>query len=117
MIAQQEAAVSEDVRSAVFAPSPVVTVTIEAVGGDDHPEVHFHAGGQGIWIARMMHQLGATVTLCAALGGETGAVLRALIEREGLELRAVPSDSWNGAYVHDRREGPREVIAEMSAAP
>jgi 1-phosphofructokinase len=117
MTAQQEGAASQDVRAAVFAPSPVVTVTIEAVSDDDEPEVHFHAGGQGLWIARMMHQLGATVTLCAALGGETGAVLRPLIGREGLELRDVPSDSWNGAYVHDRREGPREVIAETSAAP
>jgi 1-phosphofructokinase len=116
MTAQREVAASEHVRAAVFAPSPIVTVTIEAVRDSDEPEVHFHAGGQGIWIARMMHQLDATVTLCAALGGETGAVLRALIEREGLELRDVPSDSWNGAYVHDRREGPREVIAETSAA-
>jgi 1-phosphofructokinase len=95
----------------------VVTVTIEAVGDDDAPEVHFHAGGQGIWIARMMHQLGGSITLCAALGGETGAVLRALIEREDLGLRDVPTDSWNGAYVHDRREGAREVIVETSTAP
>ncbi len=90
-------------------------MTVETVGDDDQPEVHFHAGGQGIWIARMMHQLGATVTLCAALGGETGAVLRSLIERERLELRDVPSGSWNGAYVHDRTEGRREVIAETSS--
>lgn len=115
MTAQRDALTSRDLRAAVFAPSPVITVTIEAVG-EGEPEVHFHAGGQGLWVARMMHQLGVTVTLCAALGGETGAVLRSLIEREGLELRAVASESWNGAYVHDRREGGREVIVETSAS-
>ena len=114
---QADVRVTEDVRATVFAPSPVVTVTIEAVGDDDATEVHFHAGGQGIWVARMMHQLGATVTLCTVLGGETGTVLQALIEREGLELRHVPSESWNGAYVHDRRTGELEVITETSAAP
>ena len=111
-----EAEATEDLRAAVFAPSPVITVTIETVG-DDGAEVHFHAGGQGLWVARMMRELGVTVTICAALGGETGAVLRPLIEREGLELRDVHSDSWNGAYVHDRRTGAREVVAETAAKP
>jgi 1-phosphofructokinase len=115
MTTEQREAPTDELSAAVFAPSPVITVTVETVG-EDVPEVHFHAGSQGIWVARMMHQLGVTVTLCAALGGETGAVLRSLIEREGLELRAVASDSWNGAYVHDRRHGAREVIAETSAA-
>jgi 1-phosphofructokinase len=114
MTAQRRSSGGEELQAAVFAPSPVITVTIEVVG-DDAPEVHFHAGGQGLWVARMMHQLGVTVTLCAALGGETGDVLGSLIEREGLMLRTVQSESWNGAYVHDRRHGSREVIAEMSA--
>jgi 1-phosphofructokinase len=115
MTTAQQEGTTEELRAAVFSPSPVITVTVEAVG-EDVPEVHFHAGGQGIWVARMMHHLGVTVTLCAALGGESGAVLRALIEREGLELRAVPSRTWNGAYVHDRRNGTRDVIAETSGA-
>ena len=115
MTPQREMAANADLRGAVFAPSPVITVTVEAVG-EGTPEVHFHAGGQGLWVARMMHGLGVTVTLCAALGGEPGAVLQPLIEREGLELRDVASDSWNGAYVHDRREGARRVVAEASAA-
>jgi 1-phosphofructokinase len=116
MTGERDTPTNRDLQAAVFAPSPVITVTIEAVG-DGEPDVHFHAGGQGLWVARMMHQLGVTVTLCAALGGETGAVLRSLIEREGLELRAMASESWNGAYVHDRREGERDAIVETSAAP
>jgi 1-phosphofructokinase len=101
-----------DASVAVFAPSPLATVTIEAVA-DDTPELHFHAGGQGVWVARMITVLGAHVTLCAALGGETGHVLRALIEREGIALRQVAADSWNGAYVHDRRLGERTEIIDV----
>jgi 1-phosphofructokinase len=44
-------------------------------------------------------------------------VLQALIEGEGLHLRHVPAGPRNGAYVHDRREGSREVIVETSAFP
>jgi 1-phosphofructokinase len=116
MTAPRETTSVDQLRAAVFAPSPVITVTVETVG-EGSAQVHFHAGGQGLWVARMIHELGVSATLCAALGGETGAVLRALIEREGLDLRAVASESWNGVYVHDRREGAREVIAETSAVP
>jgi 1-phosphofructokinase len=78
----------------VFNPSPLFSVTIEA-GADGDPEVHFHAGGQGFWIARMVNRLGARALLCAPLGGETGVVLRTLIQHEGIALKAVPA---NGAY-------------------
>src|SRR5581483_6652313 len=54
--------------------------------------------------------------LCAALGGETGAVLTPLIEREGLALRAVDVETVNGAYVHDRRSGDRSVVVEVPTA-
>ena len=67
----------------VFAPSPLVTVTIEDRGGE--PDIHVHAGGQGVWQARMISSLGVPVVLCAALGGETGEVLRHLIAVEGVE--------------------------------
>jgi sugar/nucleoside kinase (ribokinase family) len=73
-------------RIAVFAPSPLLTITVEA--GPDRPEVHLHAGGQGFWVARLAATLGADVTLCCALGGEPGRVLRGLIEAEPIELRA-----------------------------
>ena len=58
-------------RIAVFAPSPLLTVTIEP--GSDRPEVHLHAGGQGFWVAHLAATLGADVVLCCALGGEPGA--------------------------------------------
>ena len=70
-------------RLAVFAPSPVLTVTIEA--GPDRPEVHLHPGGQGFWVARMAANLGAEVVLCCPLGGEPGRVLWGLLEAEPLD--------------------------------
>lgn len=61
----------------VFGPSPLLTVTIEDLHGE--PDIHLHPGGQGIWQARMISSLGATVVVCAALGGETGRVLMHLV--------------------------------------
>jgi 1-phosphofructokinase len=100
---------------AVFAPSPVVTVTVER-GRDDYAEVHFHAGGQGFWVARMAAVLGADVTLIAPLGGEPGRVLAGLLSRERLSVRHVETGAWTGVYVHDRRSGEREVVAETASA-
>ena len=58
----------------VFAPTAMLTVTIERPA--DEVELHLHAGGQGVWQARMIRSLGVPVTLCAAVGGEIGTVLR-----------------------------------------
>lgn len=93
----------------VLAPSPLLTVTIEDRAGE--PDVHVHAGGQGIWQARMISSLGVRVVLCAGLGGETGDVLAHLVPNEDVELRAVRVAARNGAYVHDRRKGEREELA------
>jgi 1-phosphofructokinase len=101
------------VALAVFAPSPILTVTIEPPNGHS-PEIHFHAGGQGFWVARMAAELGAHVTLCCVLGGESGRLLESLVGAQaGIELRAVWSRAANGAYVHDRRSGARVTVAEM----
>jgi 1-phosphofructokinase len=97
----------------VFSPSPLLTVTIEP--GADRPEVHLHAGGQGFWVARLAARLGAEVTLCCALGGESGAVLRSLIEPEPLILRAADAGTPNGVYVHDRRTGARAEIVSVDS--
>lgn len=94
----------------LLAPSPLLTVTIEDRAGE--PDIHVHAGGQGIWQARMMSTLGVHVKLVAGLGGETGDVLRHLVPSEGVELCAVRVDARNGAYVHDRRDGEREEVAQ-----
>jgi 1-phosphofructokinase len=100
-------------RAMVFAPSPVLTVTVEA-RPDAQPEIHLHAGGQGVWLARMLITLGVEVRLCAPFGGETGAVLISLVEREGIGVRAVPTAAGNGAYVHDRRGGERTEVATVA---
>lgn len=94
----------------IFAPLPVLSVTVEE--HEESPDVHIHAAGQGIWQARMLRALGVEVTLCAALGGETGDVLRGLIEKEGIELLAVESSAHNGTYIHDRRGGDRSDVVE-----
>ena len=71
----------------VFAPGPLLTVTIEPHG--DNADLHVHPGGQGVWQSRMITLLGAQVVLCTALGGETGDVLRSLLEAEGFTVQAV----------------------------
>ncbi len=99
----------------VFAPSPLLTVTIESRGSE--PDVHLHAGGQGVWVSRMVATLGVPVKLCGCFGGETGLLLRVLVEREDVDLLAVTSQAGNAAYVHDRRSGQRETVAEMNPPP
>lgn len=106
---------THDGRIAVFAPSPLLTVTIEP--GPDRPEVHLHAGGQGFWVAHLAATLGAEVVLCCALGGEPGQVLRSLIEGETLRLRAADAGTANGVYVHDRRSGERVEIVSVDSRP
>ena len=107
--------VSPEGQIAVFAPSPLLTITIEP--GTDRPEVHLHAGGQGFWVARLAATLGADVVLCCALGGEPGRVLKALIEAEPLTLRAAEADTPNGVYVHDRRSGERVEVVSVDSSP
>lgn len=109
------ASLSDAGRIAVFAPSPVLTITIEP--GGDREEVHLHAGGQGFWVARLAATLGADVVLCCALGGEPGRVLRGLIEAEPLTLRAATAPTANGVYIHDRRTGTRVEVVRVEGEP
>ena len=98
----------------VFTPAPLFTITIEQP--EELPaEVHFHAGGQGIWVARMAASLGAQTTLCGPFGGEAGLVARMLIEAEGVTVLGVDAPEANGGYVHDRRSGKREPIVEVKS--
>jgi 1-phosphofructokinase len=94
----------------VFAPAPQLTVTIEQQA--DAAELHVHPGGQGIWQARMCAALGASVTICAAAGGEIGDLIAATLRQEDLEVRMVNRATGSGWYVHDRRDGARATIAE-----
>ncbi|MEX5636243.1 1-phosphofructokinase family hexose kinase [Parafrankia sp. FMc2] len=95
----------------VFAPSPLLTVTIEA-RPDGASDIHLHAGGQGVWIAHLMMVLDVEARLCAPFGGETGEVLLTLLGRSGVAVRPV-----SGGYVHDRRAGQREAVATAPAPP
>lgn len=100
----------------VFAPAPLLTVTIEeATNGE--PELHVHCGGQGFWVARMIQTLGASLTLCASFGGETGSVARHLVEEARMSLRGTSTGSANPAYVQDRRSGEREEIVNVPGGP
>lgn len=107
----------EQPRACVFAPSPLLTITVEGVpdervGG----EVHLHAGGQGFWIARLLVELGVDVVLCSSFGGETGMVARTLVAERGVEVRSIDAGGGNGAYVHDRRSGERVEVVSMPAS-
>jgi DNA-directed RNA polymerase specialized sigma24 family protein len=97
---------------AVFSPAPLLTITVEAGAAED--EIHVHAGGQGVWVAQMVSVLGVPVSLCSAFAGETGTVVEQLLEQRGMAVRGVSSDVRGSAYVHDRRDGERRVVAEMA---
>ncbi|MDQ3931611.1 MAG: PfkB family carbohydrate kinase [Actinomycetota bacterium] len=100
----------------VFAPAPLLTVTIEqATNGE--AELHVHCGGQGFWVARMIQTLGASLTLCASFGGETGSVARHLVEEASMSLRGTSSAHANPAYVQDRRSGERQEVVKVPAGP
>lgn len=100
----------------VFIPSPILTITIEKFGNGAEQH-HIHAGGQGFWVARMIRRLDVDVCLVAPFGGDTGAMIRYLIEREDVETCGVEVRAENGSYVHDRRGGQRVVISDVESGP
>jgi 1-phosphofructokinase len=102
----------EPAGAVVFAPAPLLTVTVEPRG--EEADVHLHAGGQGFWLARMITALGVPATLCGSFGGEIGTVVRTLIEAEGVRVRSIDTEASNPAYVHDRRSGSRVPIVETT---
>ncbi|GAB3616980.1 PfkB family carbohydrate kinase [Okibacterium endophyticum] len=99
----------------IFSPSPILTVTIEDQA--DAADIHVHAGGQGVWQARMLRALGIDVTMCCALSGETGRIVEHLLDDEGFRVLAVRRQARGAAYVHDRRRGDRIAIAESEGTP
>jgi 1-phosphofructokinase len=112
-----DSASSAGSRLAVFGPHPLLTVTIESEGERERERVHFHAGGQGVWVARMVATLGATPVLCGFLGGETGVLLRPLLEALTHQLRLVQTAAQSGCYVMDRRDGERKVLTMTLSEP
>lgn len=101
-------------RAVVLAPAPLLTVTVESAPTGD--EIHLHPGGQGVWIARLVANLGVQSVLCSTFGGETGRVIAALLGTWGIDVRSVESEGWNGGYIHDRRSGERVVVAGAASA-
>lgn len=95
----------------IFAPSLLVTVTIEPAD-DEFGDIHFHVGGQGYWIARMVRELGERPILVAPVGGEAGQVVRGLLRSTGLDFAPVGTEGATPSYVHDRRDGERIQISE-----
>jgi 1-phosphofructokinase len=104
-------------RIAIFGPHPLLTVSLEREGDDERERIHFHAGGQGVWVARQAGELGAEPVLCGFVGGEAGALLRPLLERLPGERRLVETASESGCYVVDRRAGTRDALAFTTSDP
>jgi 1-phosphofructokinase len=104
-------------KVAVFGPNPMLSVTIEAMTADGGDDIHVHAAGQGVWVARMAAELGAEATLCGFIGGECGAVLRPLLEQMPIGLRLIETGVASGAYIHDRRGGERVPVAQSASMP
>lgn len=99
----------------VFGPNPLLSITVEprAGGGDD---VHVHAAGQGVWVARTAATLGAHPDLCGFVGGETGHILTPLLKQLGGTTSLVSTTGSSGSYVIDRREDTRRLIAQATAS-
>ncbi len=108
---------AENGKVAIFGPHPMLSTTIEALTAEGGDDIHLHAAGQGVWVARMAAELGAEATLCGFIGGESGAVLRPLLEQLPIELRLVETAAASGAYIHDRRSGERVPVAQSASLP
>jgi len=104
-------------KVAVFSPNPMLSVTIEALTAEGGDDIHLHAAGQGVWVARMAAELGAEPVLCGFIGGEVGQVLQPLLEAMPIELRLVETAEASGAYIHDRRSGERVPVGQSAAMP
>ncbi len=103
-------------RIAIFAPHPLLAVTLEREG-PSRERVHFHAAGQGVWVARMAAALGAEPVLCGFLGGESGSLLGGLLDELAGERRLVRTASPSGCYVTDRRSGERQALSCAPSDP
>jgi 1-phosphofructokinase len=103
-------------RVTVFGPHPILGITIER-RGTGHDDVHVDPGGQGVWVARMAAEMGAHPILCGFCGGETGALLKPLLDALPGEARCVETTSTSGSWVIDRRSGERAIVAIAYSDP
>ena len=93
----------------VFTPTPLLTVSIER-GTTGSEEVHLHAGGQGVWVARMLRSLECPPIVCGPFGGETGAVTEDILRREGVDVRAVPVVAATAVSVEENTEAEQHSL-------
>lgn len=100
----------------VFAPFLSLTVTIEPGREGETDEIHLHPGGQGFWIARMLRHLGERPLICGPIGGETGFVIRALVDQWGIDISPVAMPGSSPATIQDRRDGERTTFASTKAS-
>jgi 1-phosphofructokinase len=108
--------VVDEPRVAVLGSHPLLSITIERRGaGED--DIHVHAAGQGVWVARMVGEMGAYPILCSFCGGETGSLLGPLLDELPGEVRRVGTNTTSGCYVVDRRAGERDMIAHAWSDP
>jgi len=107
---------SPEPRVVIFAPHPLLAVTLEREG-QTRDRTHFHPAGQGVWVARMAGELGAAPVLCGFIGGESGEVLLGLLDQLPGERRLISTASESGCYLTDRRSGEREVITSTLSDP
>lgn len=97
-------------RCVVVGPVCYLTVMIEPA--DELQRVHVHPGGQGFWIARMVHTLGCDAVLVAPIGGEAGVALTHLAPTWGVTMRGVAIARPSPTQVNDRSSGERvELVA------
>jgi len=100
----------------IFAPTPLLTVSIErrTTGSE---EVHLHAGGQGVWVARMLQSLDCGPVVCGPFGGETGAVVASILDREGVTVRAVNVAGATAVNVEENTEDGQASLVHTEPAP
>jgi 1-phosphofructokinase len=65
----------------------------------------------------MAAELGAEPTLCGFAGGETGDLLRPLLEGIPGERRLIDTSGSSGCYVVDRRDGERRFVSHSLSPP
>src|SRR5665811_1437306 len=104
-------------KVAIFGPHPMLSITVEPLTADGGDDIHLHAAGQGVWVARMAAELDAEAMLCGFIGGEPGVALRPLLEQMPIELRLIETTAASGAYIHDRRSGERVPLAQSASLP
>ena len=109
--------------------NPAIDVTYRvpelSVGGSHRVlEVHARAGGKGVNVARVLHQLDEPVTVAGLCGGTTGAEITADLQRSGVRavLTPISGQSRRTVTVVDAREatvfnepGPPISAAEWTA--